>query len=236
MHSPTDGHWSLVKRIVRYLLSKELSGISKVRHLMVCTSLGVLLFPYMVLQMLTELVVLMIENPPVATWYISTEHLFLGSLQNNEQWLVHWLKQNIRFLRMVLLRSYEFGLCCQIFIFLLILWLSFGVIIWLLPTCLSILSFMLALNMLKSIITLFVIELLKRKLRFGSSPRRINLLMFLPNLFLTHPSLIFGPSFMWNFLLQLEGAYYEMFIIMYIYIYLVFTLYKILIMCSTLHV
>jgi hypothetical protein len=36
------------------------------------------------------------------------------------------------------------------------------------------------------------------------------LLMFLPNLFLLHPSLIFGPSFMWNLLLQLEGVYYKM--------------------------
>jgi hypothetical protein len=56
------------------LLSKELSGTFKEWHLMVCTSLGVPLFPYMVLQMLIGLVVLMTENPPVATWYISVEH------------------------------------------------------------------------------------------------------------------------------------------------------------------
>jgi hypothetical protein len=50
--------------------------------------------------------------------------------------------------------------------------------------------------------------------------------MFLPNLFLMRPSLIFGPSFMWILLiLQLEGAYYRMFI-MYIYIYFVFILYS----------
>jgi hypothetical protein len=79
-----------------------------------------------------------------------------------------------------------------------------------LPNCMSILSFMLTLNMLKSIIISFVIELLKRKLRFGSSPRGINLLMFLPNLFLLRPSLIFGPSFIWNLLPQLEGMYYKM--------------------------
>jgi len=192
------------------LLSKELSGIPKVQHLIVCTSLKVHLSPYMVLQMLIGLVVLMAKNSPMAIWYIWVVHLFLGSLENYKQWLALQLKQNIRLLRMVLLRSYGFGLCYQIFIFLIILWLSFGVIIWVLPTCMSILSFMLALSMLKSIITSFVIELLKRKLRFGSSPREINLLMFLPNLFLLHPSLIFGPSFMWNLLLQLEGVYYKM--------------------------
>jgi hypothetical protein len=49
---------------------------------MVYTSLGGLLFPYMVLQMLIRLVVLMTENPPVA-WYISAAHLFLESLENN---------------------------------------------------------------------------------------------------------------------------------------------------------
>jgi len=110
---------------------------------------------------------------------------------------------------------------------------SFGVIIWVLSTCLLILSFMLALSMLKSTITLFVIALLKRKLRFDSSPPRINLLMCLPNIFLMHPSLIFGLSFMWILLLQLEGAYYGM--LLCIYIYLVFTLYRFLIMCSILH-
>jgi len=201
---------------------------------MVCTSLGVPLFPYMVLQMLIGLVVLMTENPLVATWYISAKHLFLGSLENNAQWLGHRLKQNIRLLQMVLLRFYGFRLCYLIFISLLILQLSFGVIIWVLPTCLSILSFMLALNMLKSIITSFVIKLLKRTLRFGSSPPRISLLMFLPNLFLMRPSLIFGLSFMWILPLQLEGAYYKMFV-MYIYIYPVFTLYRVLIVCSILH-
>jgi len=64
------------------LLLKELSGTSKEWHLMVYTSLGGLLFPYMVLQMLIRLVVLMTENPPVA-WYISAAHLFLESLENN---------------------------------------------------------------------------------------------------------------------------------------------------------
>jgi len=119
---------------------------------------------------------------------------------------------------MVLLRFYGFELCCQIFIFSLILCLSFGVIIWVLPTCLSILSFMLALRMLKLIITLFIIELLKKKLTFSSYPSRINLLMFLPNLFLMRPSIIFGTSFMWILLLQLEGAYYGMLLCIFIFI------------------
>jgi len=92
------------------------------------------------------------------------------------------------------------------------------VIIWVLPTCLSILSFMLTLSMLKLIITLFVIELIKRKLTFGLSPSRINLLMFLPNLFLMSPSIIFGISFMWILLLQLEGACYEMLLCIFIFI------------------
>ena len=70
-------------------------------------------------------------------------------------------------------------------------------------TCLLTLYFMLALSMLKSIITLFVIALLKRKLQFGSSHPRINLLMYLPNLFPRVPSLIFDPNFMWILLLQL---------------------------------
>jgi len=60
------------------LLLKELSGTFKEQHLMVSTSLVGPLFPYMVLQMLIGLVVLMTENPPVATWYISIAPLFLG--------------------------------------------------------------------------------------------------------------------------------------------------------------
>jgi type IV secretory pathway TrbD component len=131
--------------------------------------------------MLIGLIILMTENPPVATWYILAAQLFLESLENNAQWLIHRLKQNIRLLQMVLLSFCGFGLYCQIFIFPLKLWLSFSVIIWVLSTCLLNLSFMLALSMLKSIITLFVIALLKRKLQFGSSPSRINLLMCLPS-------------------------------------------------------
>jgi hypothetical protein len=44
------------------------------------------------------------------------------------------------------------------------------------------------------------------------------LLMFLPNLFLMSPSIIFGISFMWILLLQLEGACYEMLLCIFIFI------------------
>jgi len=57
MHSPTDGYWSLVKRIVRYFQGMTSYGLH----------IGGRFFPYMVLQMLIGLVVLMTENPPVAT-------------------------------------------------------------------------------------------------------------------------------------------------------------------------
>jgi len=42
--------------------------------------------------------------------------------------------------------------------------------------------------------------------------------MFLPNLFLMRPSIIFGTSFMWILLLQLEGAYYGMLLCIFIFI------------------
>jgi len=68
---------------------------------------------------------------------------------------------------MVLLRFFGFAIFCQIYVSLLVLLPLSGVIIWVLLIYLLIRSFMLVQSMLRSIITLFVIETKKEiQIRF----------------------------------------------------------------------
>jgi hypothetical protein len=116
MHSPIDGHWSLVKRIVWYLQGTTSYGL----HITWGSSFS--LHGFIDADWAGSLddrkstggYLVYLDSTPIS-W------IFLENLENNAQWLVHQLKQNIRLLRMVLLRFYGFGLCCQIFIFPLIL-------------------------------------------------------------------------------------------------------------------
>jgi len=80
------------------------------------------------------------------------------------------------------------------------------------PICLQILSFMLAQNMLRSIIILSDIELPRRKFRFVLFPLGINLLMSSLSHFLLLPLLFFVSSFGLILHPQLEGTYYRMYL------------------------
>jgi hypothetical protein len=104
------------------------------------------------------------------------------------------------------LRSYGFNIYCQICILLLLLFLRFGMIIWVLLICLSNLSSMLVLSMMRLINILYVTKLLKRSFRFSLFLPRISLHMFLQN-----PSQLLllqflGSSFGLNIHPQLEGG------------------------------
>ena len=108
MHSPTDGHWSLVKRIVRYLHGTAMYGL----HITRGSSLSLHGFTDVVWAGSLD------DRKSTGVYlYILVTHLFLGNLENNAQWLVHRLKQNIRRLLMVLLRFYGFGPYYPIFVF-----------------------------------------------------------------------------------------------------------------------
>jgi hypothetical protein len=78
--------------------------------------------------------------------------------------------------------------------------------------CLRILSFMLAQNMLRLIITLSEIELSRRRFRFILFPLGINLPMSSLSHFLLLRLLLFFSSFGLILHPQLEGAYYRMYL------------------------
>ena len=111
---------------------------------------------------------------------------------------------------MVLLRFFGFVIFCQICVSLLVLLPPSGVIIWVLLICLLIRSFMLVQSMLRSIITLFVIEWLKKRFKFASSHPKINQSMCLQSPLLPRFFLLYVPSFTWITHPQLELVYYRM--------------------------
>jgi hypothetical protein len=146
----------------------------KVRLLLVSTLLVASLHHFMVFLMLIGHRVLMIINILVDTFSFLAPLPFHGNLASNALLLAPPLKQSIRLWLMVLLRFFGFAIFYQIYAFLLVLLPLFGATIWVLLICLPIQFFMLVQNMLKLIITLFMIEWLKRRLRFASSPPKTN--------------------------------------------------------------
>jgi hypothetical protein len=75
---------------------------------------------------------------------------------------------------MVLLRFFGYTIFWQICAFPLVLLLLSSAIIWVLLICLLIWFFILEQNMLKLIITLFMIGRPKKRFRVASSPPKIN--------------------------------------------------------------
>ena len=120
---------------------------------------------------------------------------------------------------MTLLMSYGFNIYCQICILLLFLFLRFGVIIWVLLICLSNLSSMLVLSMMRLIIILYVTKLLKRSFKFSLFLPRISLHMFLQNSSQLLLLLFLGLSFRLNHHPQLERVCYSILRIKGLYIF-----------------
>ena len=152
----------------------------------------------------------MIENLLVTTSSFSTTLSSYGNLVSNALSLTPPLKQNIRPQLMVLLRFFGSVICFQIYASLLVLLPLFGARTWVLLICLLIRCFMRIPNMWRLIITLFVIELPKKRYRFASYPPKTNQPMFLLSRSLTLHFPIYDPSFKWTTHLQLEGECYGM--------------------------
>ena len=83
MHAPTDSHWAVVKRILRYLRGMTLHGL----HITRSSSL-----PYMVLHMQIRQTMLRIENLRVVTLSSLVRRRFRGNPVSNAQLLALLLK------------------------------------------------------------------------------------------------------------------------------------------------
>jgi len=134
-----------------------------------------------------------------------------------------------------ILNFYGLVLCFQNFSFLLLPWLHYSVIIWVLYIYLWILFFILILSIVRLTIILFMIELLKKRFKFGLSLIKINYVMFfLKKTFSSCFLCLFTVIALCGVLtFSLWRRIMGFWNFLYIYI---FTLYRIMIMCSALYV
>jgi hypothetical protein len=100
LHKPTVNHYNAACRVIRYLSIIQVEG---------CCSLDILTFKFWALQMLTGLVVLILESEQLSTVFLLVHLLCHGKLRSKPLCQGHPQRQNIEHYLVLLVNS--FGSC-----------------------------------------------------------------------------------------------------------------------------